>query len=219
MTDELRATVGVRYSSYEVFGSGRVRIGAGIPGFPPTGLVVADTGGHEKDHAVTGKANLDWKFAPNNLLYAFAARGYKAGGYTTETFNFQKETVWNYEAGWKSSFLDNAVKTQVDAFYNNYSNFQFDTVNTATGQSTIQNVPTAKIYGVEAQAQARSGAVHADIAAAYVHSRLGTYSVIDQNPASPGHAAPSVRAGRGRRLYRLYPCHQDDQRRPESVVA
>ncbi|MDR3509384.1 MAG: TonB-dependent receptor [Caulobacteraceae bacterium] len=180
-TPTILLTTGLRYSDYKVDSSGRVVVGAGIPTFPPAGQQVADLAGHEEDSAVTGKVNIDWTFAPHNLLYAFVARGYKSGGINSATENFVKETVWNYEIGWKSTLWDGHVKTQLDAFYNDYSNFQFDTVNTASGQGAVQNVPTAAIGGVEAQAQAQFDALRLDAAIAYVHSRLGDYSVINQN--------------------------------------
>ncbi len=190
LTPTLVATVGLRYSSYKVDGSGDVVIGAGIPGFPPGGLAVANTGGREEDHALTGKANIDWTFAPHNLLYAFVARGYKSGGIETPTTSFLKETVWNYEVGWKSTLLDGHMKTQLDAFYNDYNDFQFDTVNTATGQAAVQNVPSATIAGLEGQAQVQYGGFRGDAGASYVHSRLGDYKVIDQNLLPPGNLLP-----------------------------
>ena len=190
LSDTLTATVGLRYSNYKVDASGDVLIGSGIPGFPPGGLDVANTGGFEEDHAITGKADLDWKFAPNNLLYAFVARGYKSGGIITPTTNFAKETVWNYEAGWKSTLAEGHVKTQIDAFYNAYDNFQYDTVNPLDGQSSLGNVPTATIEGVEAQIQGNLAGFRADAGASYVHSQLGTYTVIDQNLLPPGNLSP-----------------------------
>ncbi|QUD88317.1 TonB-dependent receptor [Phenylobacterium montanum] len=195
LSPTLVATVGLRYSNYSVDGSGDVLIGAGIPGFPPGGLDVANTGGHEEDHALTGKANIDWTFAPHNLLYAFVARGYKSGGIETPTTGFLKETVWNYEIGWKSTLLDGHMKTQLDAFYNDYNNFQFDTVDTATGQGAVQNVPSATIAGVEAQAQVQYGGLRGDAAASYVHSRLGDYKVIDQNALPAGPTQPQCATG------------------------
>lgn len=195
LTPTLVLTGGLRYSSYKVDSSGRVVIGAGIPTFPPAGLQVADLAGHEEDDAVTGKINIDWTFAPRNLIYAFAARGYKSGGINSPNTNFQKETVWNYEVGWKSTLLDGHVKTQVDAFYNDYNNFQFDTVNIGTGQGAVQNVPTATIAGLEAQAQAQFDALRVDAAIAYVHSRLGDYSVIDQNKLVGVTLLPQCAAG------------------------
>jgi iron complex outermembrane receptor protein len=195
LTPTLVATVGLRYSNYSVDGSGDVVIGAGIPGFPPGGLTVANTGGHEEDHALTGKANIDWTFAPHNLLYAFVARGYKSGGIETPTTGFQKETVWNYEIGWKSTLLDGHMKTQLDAFYNDYNNFQFDTVNTTTGQGAVENVPSATIAGLEAQAQVQYGGFRGDAAGSYVHSRLGDYKVIDQNLLPPGNLLPQCATG------------------------
>ena len=195
LTPTLVATIGLRDSSYQVESSGQVMIGAGIPGFPAAGIEAASLAGREEDDALTGKANLDWTFAPHNMLYAFLARGYKSGGIDSPTANFLKETVWNYEAGWKSTFWDGHVKTQVDAFYNDYANFQFDTVNTATGQGAVQNVPTATIDGFEAQAQAQFQTFRMDAAFSYVHSRLGSYKVIDQNLLPAGTLLPQCSTG------------------------
>jgi len=189
LSDTLTATAGLRYSTYKVEATGGVHIGSFA------GPSVANTGGFEEDHAITGKADLDWKFAPNNLLYAFVARGYKSGGIETVTTQFAKETVWNYEAGWKSTLMDGHVKTQLDAFYNAYDNFQYDTVNVLTGQSAVSNVPTATIEGVEAQVQASLDGFRADAGLSYVHSELGTYTVIDQNLLPPGSLKPQCAVG------------------------
>jgi iron complex outermembrane receptor protein len=195
ITPDVVATVGVRYSSYNVSGDGSVYIGAGIPSFPPGGLYVADLGGKESDSRPTGKANIDWHIDQNNLLYAFVARGYKSGGLEGPTATFSPETVWDYEAGWKSTMLDGHLKTQLDGFYNSYSNFQYDTVDTTSGQGVVQNIPTATIAGVEAQVQGRLHGLGYDASIAYVHSELGTYKVIDQNLLPPGTLFPQCGAG------------------------
>lgn len=195
LTPTLTATFGLRNSNYRVTSTGFVNIGAGIPGFPPSGVNVANLAGFEKDQALTGKFDIDWAFAPSNMLYAFAARGYKSGGIIDQTHNFKKETVWNYEVGWKSGFFGQHIKTQLDVFYNDYNNFQFDTVNTSTGQGTIQNVPAATIAGLEASAQGRFGNFSFDGALSYVHSRLGAYTVVDQNLLPPGTLLPQCATG------------------------
>lgn len=189
LSDTLTATLGGRYSTYKVEATGGVHIGSF------SGPTVGNTGGFEQDHALTGKADLDWKFAPNNLAYAFVARGYKSGGIETPTTSFAKETVWNYEAGWKSTLLDGHVKTQLDAFYNAYDNFQYDTVNVLTGQSAVSNVPSATIAGLEGQVQASLDGFRVDAGLSYVHSELGTYSVIDQNLLPAGSLKPQCATG------------------------
>lgn len=195
ITPALVATVGLRYSSYNVSGDGAVHIGNGIPGFPPGGLYVADTGGKESDSRPTGKVNLDWHIDKNDLLYAFVARGYKSGGLNGPASTFSPETVMDYEAGWKSTLLGGHLKTQLDGFYNQYDNFQFDTVNTGTGQSAVQNIPSATIDGIEAQIQGKEHGLGYDASIAYVHSELATYRVIDQNLLPPGNLLPQCAVG------------------------
>jgi len=87
------------------------------------------------------------------------------------------------------------VKTQLDGFYNSYNNFQFDTVNTGTGQSAIQNASSATIDGVEAQVQGNEFGFGYDAALAYVHSELAPYTVVDQNLLPPGTLYPQCTTG------------------------
>jgi iron complex outermembrane receptor protein len=195
ITPDIVATVGLRYSHYDVTAAGSVYVGNGIPGFPPGGLYVANAGGSESDGRPTGKANIDWHLDKNNMLYAFVARGYKSGGINTPETNFSPETVWDYEAGWKSTLLDGHLKTQLDGFYNQYSNFQFDTVNTATGQGAVQNIQSATIAGIEAQVQGKAHGFGYDASVAYVHSELASYKVIDQNLLPPGTLLPQCASG------------------------
>jgi len=195
ITSDFVLTAGVRYSTYNITGDGSVYIGRGIPGFPPGGLYVADAGGKESDGRPTGKVNLDYHLDKDNLLYAFVARGYKSGGFNGPTSTFSPETVWDYEAGWKSTMLGGHLKTQLDGFYNQYNNFQFDTVNTGTGQGAIQNASSATIDGVEAQIQGKEHGFGYDASIAYIHSELAPYTVIDQNLLPAGTLYPQCAAG------------------------
>ncbi len=196
VTNDVTLTGGLRYSTYKVLGSGRVVIGTGIPSFPPGGLDVANTGGAESDSAPTGKIDIDWRFAPNNLFYAFASRGYKSGGIETATTNFLKETVWDYEAGWKSNLLGGMLKPSLGVFYNDYDNFQYDTVNPLDGQSAVDNASgTTTIDGVEGQIQALVDNWRFDGSFAYVHSVMANYTVIDENLLPPGTLEPQCATG------------------------
>jgi len=185
----LELQLGGRYSTYKASGTGEVRIGRGIPGFPPDGLPVADLSGSHKDSRFTGKAALNWKPNPETLVYALVARGYKPGGFNSSTSEFNPETVTSVEAGWKTSFFDKHVRTQVDAFYNSYSGFQFDVIEPTTGFSGVSNISSVKVKGFEAQVQGRFGPFGFDASLAYVHSRLA--SVIFVN----NRTLPSVTLG------------------------
>jgi iron complex outermembrane receptor protein len=185
----LELQLGGRYSTYKASGTGEVRIGRGIPGFPPDGLPVADLSGSHKDSRFTGKAALNWKPNAETLVYALVARGYKPGGFNSSTSEFNPETVTSVEAGWKTSFFDKHVRTQVDAFYNSYSGFQFDVIEPTTGFSGVSNISSVKVKGFEAQVQGRFGPFGFDASLAYVHSRLASVTFVNNR------TLPSVTLG------------------------
>ncbi len=195
LTQQLEVQLGGRYSHFKAEGDGAVAIGAGIPGFPAAGLIVADLQGGNKDGRVTGKLALNWKVDNNNLLYAFAARGYKPGGYNSAVSTFRPETVWNYEIGWKSTLADGHVRTQIDGFYNDYKNFQFGLVDTASGQNNVSNLPSATIKGLEAQLQVKFGAFSADGALSYVDSKLDQFTAVNAVRLPPGQLGPQCAPG------------------------
>lgn len=196
LTEQLEVQLGGRYSHFKSSGDGAVAIGAGIPGFPAGGLVVADLEGRSKDSKVTGKLALNWKVNPDNLLYVFAARGYKSGGYNSAVSTFRPETVWNYEIGWKSTLADGHVRTQIDAFYNDYKDFQFGLVDFVSGQGNVSNLPSATIKGIEAQVQLKFGGFSADGAISYIDSHLAGFTAINASRLPPGQlgvqCAPGV---------------------------
>jgi iron complex outermembrane recepter protein len=195
LTEALELQLGARYSHYKATGRGGVFIGSGIPTFPPGGLQVSSLAGSHDDNRTTGKAALNWKVDEENLLYVFAARGYKPGGFNSVDSEFDPETVWNYEAGWKSTLLNGRMRTQLAAFYNDYSAFQFDVIEPATGQGGIRNVASATIKGLEAQIEARFGAFAVDGGAAYVDSKLGGLTFINERLLPPGNLGPQCPAG------------------------
>jgi iron complex outermembrane receptor protein len=105
---------------------------------------------------------LDYKLTPSALLYVSAAKGFKGGttsGRDTAALrNLNRivgapETNWSYEAGLKADWLDNRVRTNVAAFYNEYKGLQFG-VTTPDGGFGRINAGDAEIKGVEVEATA-----------------------------------------------------------------
>jgi iron complex outermembrane recepter protein len=184
LSDQFEIQAGLRYNHFQVDGGGAVTgTGIGVFGPPPLPItiVLAPQTGTYTDEAVTGKLSLNYKPDDNNLIYVFAARGYKPGGLNPPGATFNKETVWDFEFGWKSSFLDKHVRTQIGAFYNRYQNFQIDAINTVSGTNAIINVPgTSTIKGLEGQVQAKFGGLSFNAAVAYVDSKLGTVQIVNR---------------------------------------
>jgi iron complex outermembrane receptor protein len=196
LNDQFELQTGLRYSTFKVDGVGSVVIGTGIPGFPPGGIQVADLSGVHKDDRPTGKVTLNYTLDDHNLFYLFAARGYKPGGFNSSTSQFNPETVWDYEGGWKSTLLDGHLRTQLGAFYNRYYNFQFGLTDLTTGTNGVENLPTATIKGLEGQVQAQLGAWAFDGGIAYVDSNLqGTGSFVNTRLLPPGTLGPQCPAG------------------------
>ncbi|NJM22188.1 MAG: TonB-dependent receptor [Richelia sp. SM1_7_0] len=72
----------------------------------------------------------EYKLTPNLMTYGSISRGYRPAGASFQPFNedtavFDAETSWNYEAGLKSSWLDNKLNVNLALFHNKVDNFQF----------------------------------------------------------------------------------------------
>ncbi|KPF85591.1 hypothetical protein IP70_11115 [alpha proteobacterium AAP38] len=119
----------------------------------------------------TGRAVLNWEITPDHFLYATVSKGYKPGGTTPMSLRYGSETVLNYEAGWKASFLDNRLTTSVSVFHMNYDGYQTTytpDVNNPTSAIT-RNVDGTKIKGVEGQFALRQNGFTLD----------GNFSILD----------------------------------------
>ncbi len=200
--------LGVRYSTSDTEGNGFVAlnipvVACGSPGLPPAaprnGCQVANLGGSASDGRMTGKISLDYKPDDNNLLYAFVARGYKPGGFTSPVANFDPETVLDFELGWKGSLADDHVRTQLGGFYYKYDDFQFQNVNLTNGAQNVSNLSTADIYGVEATLQFEYRGWRMDGGVAYVHSKLPSPGPVVNThlmpPGTVGTAGPQCATG------------------------
>ncbi len=201
--------VGLRRSTFSTDGDGFVAlnippVACGAPGTPPVqapsnGCLITLLGGSESDSRTTGKISLNYTPDDNNLIYAFAARGYKPGGFSSPVSNFVPETVLDLELGWKASFADNRVRTQLSGFHYAYHDFQFQNIELSNGSQNVSNLPSATIYGAEATLQAQVGGFSLDAGLAYVHSRLpAAGSIVNTHlmpPGSVGNAGPQCAVG------------------------
>lgn len=106
------------------------------------------------DSATTYLATLRWR--PTNQLsfYARAASGYRPGGPQNNPTPppgaqtvIRPDTVWNYEAGFKGSFLDGALSVDASVFHIDWSDIQ---LNTTLGGIALQgNAGSADVDGFE----------------------------------------------------------------------
>lgn len=146
------------------------------------------------DDKVTGKIGLSYQINPQHFLYGFVATGHKNSGLNTSIFSppsFAGETVTDYEAGYKGSFLDNRLRFQASFYHYDYKNYQFNQYDVTTRSAVIRNVPgKSKSEGVELQLDGNFGVTNFNLAASYSTSKLATYFAVDpRDPPVEGASA------------------------------
>lgn len=164
------------------------------------GVVFIPGSGSHTDNVWTGKAALNWTANDDNFLYAFAAKGYKAGGFDTGfvPVQFNPEVVWDYEIGWKSYFFDRHIRTQIGGFWNDYQDLQVSVIHPASGLLSLDNIGKSTIKGVEAQIEGQFGGLRVDAGGAYVNSTLGAISLVNARLVPGGGAGtPLPQCGPG----------------------
>ncbi|MBY4638396.1 TonB-dependent receptor [Sphingopyxis sp. XHP0097] len=170
LTDTLKVTGGIRYSSDKKHDLDGIFTPIGVPGFATPNL-------RGKWDEVTWKAGVDWQVTPNNLLYANVGTGFKAGG-VGPIANFDPETVTAYEVGSKNRFAGGRVILNLAGFYYKYDDLQVTSVilnnNIATGVTT--NAAEAEIYGAEIEGSFQlTPAFRVDSSLSYLHSEFTSY--------------------------------------------
>lgn len=150
-------------------------------------------------HALTYKATLDWKIDERNFLYTFVTTGFKPGGLNVpvglgQPSPFYEEKVTDYEAGWKGTFFQGHVKTQLDGYYSTYKNFQVSIgyPEIPTFSFEVNDPNPTKIYGLEAETEASFGALSFDAGLGLMHSSLGTFFATDPRIAALAVCLPAT---------------------------
>ena len=190
---------GVRYSAWSTFNNATYYIPEFLP-FLFAHQVETETGNN-----TTGKITLNWNVDDHNFLYAFVASGAKPGGLNVAvlslaTFSlpvpppFRQEYVWDYEIGWKSSFLDNHVHTQLGGYYNHFNHFQVSLPipNNPSQTNEYNAAGTTVLYGLEASVQAAFGGFSLNADLGLEKSKLGTFYAVIPGTAGGGVCDPSV---------------------------
>ena len=147
----------------------------------------------------SGKVTLNYTVNDHHFLYAFVATGFRPGGLNVpvglgEPAAFEEEEVTNFEIGWKAGWAGGRLRTQFDAYYNDYDNFQ---VTVGYPQLPVfgfelNNPSTTTIYGFEGQLEAIFGAFSLDAGFGWLKSELGTFYAVDPRAASFGGCNPET---------------------------
>lgn len=209
LTDALQVTLGGRWSRTTSRNDAVYPITyvAGVNPGPPPSLIIVNTSPVQKDftadETVDGKIALNWTIDRNNFVYAFVAKGSKAGGlnginlFAVPPKAFQPEEVIDYELGWKGTLMGGRLRTQLGVYYNDYKNFQVSIADPVSPIfNSILNVPSStKLYGLEASAQGSFDGFLFDVAVSVSKSELGTFYGRDPRISTTGTCDPATGAG------------------------
>lgn len=140
---------------------------------------------------ISWRVGLDWKVAPNSLLYANISKGYKAGAYPTAGATFAstytpatQESLLAYEAGFKLSLADRMLQLNGAVFYYDYRDKQIRgrVVDPVYGSLTrLINIPKSREIGVELAATLRPvKGLSLNASTAYLDSKIsGSFINLD----------------------------------------
>jgi iron complex outermembrane receptor protein len=171
-----KATVGLRWYSVKTTSSG-FEEGLVTGGGPPVVSPQAST----TENGVNPKFEVDYHFDPDQMVYALASKGFRPGGLVpivpagapgtgtdcvaalkavnpnitlAQTRSFNSDSLWNYEFGTKTSWLDHRVTFDAAAFYIDWKNIQQEILLSCGFQYTA-NAGAAVSKGGEMEIRAR----------------------------------------------------------------
>ncbi len=99
----------------------------------------------------TLKVNVTYKFDDSKLVYATYSEGFRPGGINRRATlpPYKADYLYNYEAGWKTTWANNRVRFNGAIFQEDWDAFQFSFLG-ANGLTEIKNAAQARIRGIEA---------------------------------------------------------------------
>jgi iron complex outermembrane receptor protein len=105
--------------------------------------------------ALTGHLGVDITPTKDSLIYVSYSRGFRAGAFNAQFLfspqdftTVKPETIDSYEAGFKTSWLDNRLELNGAVFHYQYKNQQIIDVR-PDGEQPLINLPKSKIDGAE----------------------------------------------------------------------
>lgn len=178
ITDDLKFTLGGRYTEDEVSGrvqgivratgdkfnptettpitplNGEPNDAGGIDFYPLGGGYTTPYGESWDELTFTGI--LEYTLSDDVMLYGNVSQGYKSGGFQDTPSNtagatvpYDPETVLSYEAGIKSEFMDRRLRVNGAIFLMDYKDLQVEFTNDVCLCNIVSNASDAKIQGVE----------------------------------------------------------------------
>jgi iron complex outermembrane receptor protein len=163
ITPELRLSAGARYTHEKKDYFRTTSTFSSSPLLTSVTPFLFDVKDHWNDFSPM--ASIDYQIAPNVMIYARAAKGFKSGGFNgransvAERTQYDPEKVTSYEIGLRSTIADQ-LRFNLTGFYNDYKDFQARVAGTGLDPVTdlpspvlsVINAGELRIKGVEMEA-------------------------------------------------------------------
>ncbi len=156
VTQKLRATAGLR--GYDLKYT-TVRFEGGLSNGGPS-----VSAGSAKDTGFNPKAELSYQATAEQLYYTLASRGVRPGGVNTSNLSqkgcdqdygpYGPDSLWNYEIGAKTRWLDNALTLNAATYYIRWNDIQQGRTLPCSYQIT-ENAGKAVVHGAEIEVEAK----------------------------------------------------------------
>jgi iron complex outermembrane recepter protein len=141
----------------------------------------------------TPKLNASYKFDADHLVYLTWSKGFRPGGVNRvgSALPYGADFLKNYEAGWKTQWLDNHLRFNGAVYYEQWDNFQFSFLG-PNSVTIVANAGAARIKGAESELEwAATSAFTLSAGAAYTDAYLSENYCGELNPdGSPVTANP-----------------------------
>ncbi|MFN8625691.1 MAG: OmpA family protein [Candidatus Binatia bacterium] len=162
LNDKLSLTAGLRFTQEQIHLDHIVTIATRGPFSKSGGKAFGGIHGPGAP-GISPMGDISYQWTDELMTYVRATRGYSGGGFDPtgaipELFkSFKPETLWAFEAGVKSQWLDNRLRLNADGFFSYYKDFQttlFLASPTLGALSVSSNAERAEIWGMEFEATA-----------------------------------------------------------------
>ncbi len=155
LTDALSATLGGRY--FETESSLQGVTGYGTQTLIDWGYATLDVDTETEDSGSIYKANLNYSFNDNGMIYGTVSEGYRPGGINRDetavvSRTYAPDYISNYEFGWKTQWLDNRLRWNGAAYHMEWTDMQhtrYDLAQYGSPVGLTVNVTEAEIDGFE----------------------------------------------------------------------
>jgi len=182
----LHATLGLRYlHAQEIYSAAQSLFYQGANADPTKNPSDPTTNAStESGTKFTPKLSLTWEQSPTNTLFVNIAEGFRTGGNNDSLpvtpcglpgpnpLQYKSDSLWSYELGNKSRFLDNKLTFNSSVFYIKWNNMMQEIELPCSFNYNV-NVGSATSYGAEMELKAKPVSnLLLDLAAGYTHATL-----------------------------------------------